>query len=123
MISSEDPADLNIAFSDTSTFDPETAPVWCDKKLTKERLDIYNLRSYFDTMTRLLNAYSSRHRECHDQILMTLTFRRTSSNLPEILTAATIVSNGGTLSTEKLPYLDLSLIPTYLARSTQSTNS
>ena len=40
-ISPEDPADLNIAFSDTSsTFDPETAKICCDKKLTTEKLDM-----------------------------------------------------------------------------------
>ena len=47
-ISPEDPADLNIAFSDTSTtFDPETAPMWCDKKFTTENLDMYNFKKLF----------------------------------------------------------------------------
>ena len=47
-ISPEDPADLNVAFSDTSaTFDPDTSPMWCDKKLTKEKLDMYNFKKLY----------------------------------------------------------------------------
>ena len=44
-ISPEEPADLNVAFSDTSaTFDPDTSPMWCDKKLTTEKLDNYDFK-------------------------------------------------------------------------------
>ena len=47
-ISPEEPTDLNIAFSDTSsTFDPETAQICCDKKLTTEKLDMYNFKKLF----------------------------------------------------------------------------
>ena len=47
-ISPEDPADLNITFSGTSsTFDLETAQIRCDKKLTTEKLDMYNFKKLF----------------------------------------------------------------------------
>ena len=47
-ISPEEPADLNVAFSDTSaTFDPDTSPMWCDKKLTTEKLDNYDFKKLF----------------------------------------------------------------------------
>ena len=50
-ISPEDPADLNITFSNTSsTFDLETAQIRCDKKLTTEKLDMYNFKKLISTL-------------------------------------------------------------------------
>ena len=47
-ISPDDPVDLNIAISGfSSTFDPETAQMRIDKKLTTGKLDMYNFKKLF----------------------------------------------------------------------------
>ena len=83
-ISPEDPADQNVAFADTSsTFDPETAQICCDKKLTTVKLDMHNFK-------KLLQHYDSPH-ECQ----FVQAQRKQRSNLDDIDLPAYFVKFAG----------------------------
>ena len=132
MISLDDPVDLNIAISDSSsTFDPETTQIRFDKKLTKAKLDMYNFKKLF------------RHYDSPPDCRFVQAQRKPRPNLDDIDLPAYFVKFAGDpyYSVLKGPHsrhhcekwwnfmdraaatCDLRPAPTYLARSTISTNS